>query len=168
MKAELRARFERLGPIQVIPRVPSGSPADVAIRPEAELTKVSTVDAIHALIKRHVPAKGAMRAVDDMVRYGHAIIAVPMIEPGAAFADDMHAAGVEVRRIAEVKPVDVKALRERLRLPVAGFARRFGLNQRTVEGWEQGRPIDAVANVYLHAIAANPDVIARALEQPIT
>jgi DNA-binding transcriptional regulator YiaG len=55
-------------------------------------------------------------------------------------------------------------IRERLGMSAATFARRYNLNPRTVEGWEQGRPIDDIANAYLHAIAAEPPAIARAFE----
>ena len=167
MKQALRERLERLGPIQVIDRVPSGSPADIVIRPEGALAKVKTIDAIHALIRRGVPARAAMTAVDTMVVRGEAVIDVPTIEPGPTFADDMHAAGVQVTRIGATKPADVKAIREALGLSAAMFAKRFNLNPRTVEGWEQGRPIDDIANTYLHAIAAEPAVIAKALETAI-
>ena len=167
MKQELRARLERLGPIQVIDRVPSGSPAEVIIRPDTALAAVKTVSTIHALIRRGVPAKAAMRIVDRMVEVGEAVFEVPTIESGTSFADEMLAAGVQVRRIALLKPDGVKALRERLGLSAAAFAKRYGLNERTVEGWEQGRPMDAVANTYLRTIAANPNVIAKLFEEPI-
>ena len=60
--------------------------------------------------------------------------------------------------------------RDMFHQPASNMGARIprGVSRRTVEGWEQGRPIDSVANIYLHAISTNPDVIGRALEQPIT
>ena len=61
--------------------------------------------------------------------------------------------------------VDVRAIRKRLGLTQAGFARRFGFGLATVRDWEQGRyqPDQAVRS-YLLVIEREPDVVARALE----
>lgn len=166
MKRELKERLGRLGPIRDIGRVPSGSPADVVIRPAGTLAKVRTVDATHALVRRDVPVRSAMAAIDAMVETGEAVLEVPLLE--ASFADEMRKAGIEARRIAG--PVDaatLREIREKLGMSVAAFARRFHLNARTVEGWEQGRPIDPIAGTYLRAIAAEPDTVARSLEEAI-
>ncbi len=164
MKPELKALFERLGPIQDIGRVPSGSPADIVLRPDGALADVRTIDAIHALIRRGVSSRVAMAAIDAMAGRGEAVVEVPTIEPGPGFADALAAAGVRVARLAAVERADVRAIRERLGLTASAFAKRFSLNPRTVEGWEQGRPIDDIANAYLHAIAAAPDAVARSFE----
>ncbi len=164
MKPSLKAPLERLGSIQAVDRVSSGSPADLVIRPKGALAKVKTIDAMLALARRGVKALTAKRAVEAMVDEGEAMVSVPTVEPGKALAKELRAAGVAVCRIA-TEPVDVKALRDRLGMSAPAFARRYGLNVRTVEGWEQGRPIDAPANNYLMAIAADPIAVARALEQ---
>lgn len=167
MNQQLKERLARQGPIQAVGLVRSGSPADIVIRPEGALSKVRTVDAIHALLRRGVPPRTAMAAVDTMVETGEALIEVPKVERGPALADEMLAAGVEIRRIAKPQPADVKAIREALGLTCVAFAKRYNLNPRTVQGWEQGRPIDEIANAYLHAIAAEPTAIARSLEKAL-
>ncbi len=60
---------------------------------------------------------------------------------------------------------NVRAIRRRLGLTQAGFARRFGFGLATVRDWEQGRyqPDQAVRS-YLLVIEREPDVVARALE----
>jgi DNA-binding transcriptional regulator YiaG len=41
------------------------------------------------------------------------------------------------------------ALRHRLGLSQAAFAAQFGLNLRTLQGWEAGKPISAFASRFL-------------------
>ncbi len=168
MKQELKARLARLGPIEAIARVRSGSPADTVLRPAGDVACVKTIDAINALIRRGVPGRKAMTTIDTMIERGEAVVDVPKVERGTAFADELAAAGVAVTRVSIDKEIDARSIRERLGLSVATFAKRYGLNPRTVEGWEQGRPVEPVARAYLHAIAANPAQIARSLEEPIT
>jgi DNA-binding transcriptional regulator YiaG len=167
MKPELKALFERLGPIQDIGRVHSGSRADIVLRPERGLAAVRTIDAARALIRRGVSARAALSAMDLLAERGEALIEVPMVEAGHSFTDEMRSAGVLISRLCAAKRADVRAIREHLGLTAAAFAKRFNFNQRTVEGWEQGRPIDEIANAYLHAIAAEPDAIARAFEDVV-
>ena len=167
MKQELKARFARLGPILTIDRVRSGSPADIVIRVEGSRVGVRTIDAVHALVRRGVAARVAKRAVEDMLGNGEAVVEVPTVEPGDGLALDLRAAGIGTKRIKRLPPANVKAIREHLGMSAAAFAKRFNLNQRTIEGWEQGRPIDEVANTYLHVIAANPEIIERSLEEQV-
>jgi DNA-binding transcriptional regulator YiaG len=167
MKPALKALFERLGPIQDIGLVPSGSPADIVLRPESSLAAVRTIDAIRALIRRGVSARAALSAMDVMAERGEALIEVPIVEPGHSFSAEMTSAGIHITRLCDAERADVTAIRERLGLTASAFAKRFNLNPRTVEGWEQGRPIDDIANAYLHAIAAEPDAIARTFEEAV-
>ncbi len=61
--------------------------------------------------------------------------------------------------------VDVRAIRSRLRLSQAGFARRFGFGLATVRDWEQGRyQPDQAARSYLLVIEREPEVVERALQ----
>lgn len=61
--------------------------------------------------------------------------------------------------------VDVPALRARLALSQAAFARRFGLDVTAVQAWEQGRRHpDRTARVLLAVIAHEPAAVERALE----
>ena len=47
------------------------------------------------------------------------------------------------------------------------FAIRFNFNQLTVEGWQQGRPVDDGANTYLHVIGSNTSALAEVLEDEL-
>ena len=63
------------------------------------------------------------------------------------------------------RPKALTALRKRLGLSQAEFARRFFLNLRTLQGWEQGRrkPED-IARAYLRVIERDPEAVRAALE----
>lgn len=59
---------------------------------------------------------------------------------------------------------DVSALRARLGLSQARFARTFGLDVATVQAWEQGRRRpDRTARILLAVIAREPEAVRRAL-----
>ena len=60
--------------------------------------------------------------------------------------------------------VDVLAIRQRLKLSQAEFARRFGFSPRAVQDWEQGRrKPETAARAYLIVIAREPKAVDRAL-----
>ena len=60
--------------------------------------------------------------------------------------------------------VDVLAIRRRLKLSQAEFARRFGFSPRAVQDWEQGRrKPETAARAYLLVIASDPKAVDRAL-----
>lgn len=61
--------------------------------------------------------------------------------------------------------VDVRAIRKKLGMTQAGFARRFGFGLATVRDWEQGRyQPDRAARSYLLVIEREPAMVARALD----
>jgi DNA-binding XRE family transcriptional regulator len=62
------------------------------------------------------------------------------------------------------KPVDVKAIRKRVRMPQAEFSRAYGFSKRALQEWEQGgRQPDSAARAYLTVIAKEPAVVRRAV-----
>ena len=67
---------------------------------------------------------------------------------------------------SQLRGRNVRALRTRLGLTRKAFAERYGLDLRTVEGWEQERfSMDRSARVLLMVIALEPDAVARALRR---
>ena len=65
------------------------------------------------------------------------------------------------RRVHNPPLPDVRAIRERLGLSQAAFARRFGFSVRTVQQWEQGRAVpDRPARILLRVIERAPDTVA--------
>jgi putative transcriptional regulator len=62
------------------------------------------------------------------------------------------------------QPIDVKAIRKRVKMSQSEFARAYGLSKRALQEWEQGgRQPDSAARAYLTVIAKEPLVIRRAL-----
>jgi putative transcriptional regulator len=60
--------------------------------------------------------------------------------------------------------VDVKAIRSRLGLSQAEFSRRYGVSQRSLQEWEQGRRRpDGAVRAYLTVIQRNPKAVEEAL-----
>lgn len=74
---------------------------------------------------------------------------------------------VNAGRVTVVPPtqVDVRAIREKLRLSQSEFAARFGFTASAVRQWEQGRRYPhGPARVLLTIIAREPNAVRRALE----
>jgi putative transcriptional regulator len=67
-------------------------------------------------------------------------------------------------RTSVVLVPDVKAIRKKLKVSQAEFARRFHLNTRTIQQWEQGRAVpDQPARVLLTVIDHAPQAVERAV-----
>lgn len=63
------------------------------------------------------------------------------------------------------RPNDLSRMRRRMGLTQTAFARRFQINLRTLQDWEQGRRVpEDVARVYLRVIERDPDAVTAALE----
>jgi putative transcriptional regulator len=62
------------------------------------------------------------------------------------------------------KPVNVKAIRKRVKMSQAEFSRAYGISKRALQEWEQGgRQPDSAARAYLTVIAKEPTIVRRAL-----
>lgn len=111
--------------------------------------------AAHAVVGRLAESL----AVPPSVRVG---IAVRLPDPPdhAALADSLAKLGVAVERRRPPGEVDVGAIRARTGLTRDEFAARFGLDPRTVEGWEQGRfRPDPPTRTLLAVIDRDPAVV---------
>jgi putative transcriptional regulator len=75
-----------------------------------------------------------------------------------------HQRGTVVLEQVWPKPVDVKAIRKRVKMSQAEFARAYGISKRALQEWEQGgRQPDSAARAYLTVIAREPVVVRKAL-----
>ena len=163
MDASLRARFARLGPIQGIARVAFGSPATFILRLAPGRGTPRTIDATHALARRGLTLLRAKRAIERLVAEGRVVVALPTVEDAATLTDDLAAAGIIAARRDPSATVDVRALRERLRLTREQFAASYGLEVETMRNWETGkREPDTTARSYLRAIANDPEGVGAA------
>ncbi|MGD0155406.1 MAG: hypothetical protein ABSB50_04880 [Terracidiphilus sp.] len=69
-----------------------------------------------------------------------------------------------VHQVPLVADVDVRAVRAATGLSRAEFARRFALDPRALQDWEQGRRRpDRAARAYLTVIARRPKAVVEAL-----
>ena len=63
-----------------------------------------------------------------------------------------------------MKPMDVRKLREKLKLSQSEFAAKFGFSPACVRNWEQGRNRPAgAAQILLAIIERNPHVVEEAI-----
>ena len=68
------------------------------------------------------------------------------------------------RRVYEVKPPDIKNIREKLNVSQNEFAIMIGVSVRTLQNWEQGRrKPDGPANALLRIASRNPQAVLDAL-----
>ena len=82
----------------------------------------------------------------------------------AALDDDSISENGEIIR-RPTPALDVRVLRETLRLSQPKFAARFGLNLSTLRQWELGRRTpDGAARVLLAVISRSPDAVDSALQ----
>ena len=64
------------------------------------------------------------------------------------------------------REIDVRAIRNHLKMSRLKFSNAFGFNPRTVEKWEQGeRHPDSTARAYLSVIKYSPDAVKAALRK---
>ncbi len=88
---------------------------------------------------------------------------------GTHLIEDMNRVLAHRRREIELeqvwpKPIDVKAIRKRVKMSQPEFSRAYGIGKRALQEWEQdGRQPDSAARAYLTVIAKEPAVVRWAL-----
>ena len=64
------------------------------------------------------------------------------------------------------KPIDVKAIRKRVKMSQAEFSKAYRISKRALQEWEQGgRQPDSAARAYLTVISKEPAVVRRVLAE---
>ena len=143
MNSSLKGRLAQLGPVRDVPRVASGSPVVMFLRP-ATNREVKPVSATMALAKRGLSMLRAKRAVEEMIAGGLAVIELPTVEDQAVVRTELAAAGIVARPRAD-RPVNVKELRTRLGLTQEQFSLRYGIDLDTLQNWERKRRMPDLA-----------------------
>jgi putative transcriptional regulator len=116
-----------------------------------------------ALARRGLTMLRAKRTIEALVEDGRVFVDLPMVEDTKAVTDDLARAGIAAATVEPPRPLDVRRLRERLRLTREQFAARYGLEVETVRNWETGkREPDTTARSYLRAIANDPERVEQA------
>ena len=70
---------------------------------------------------------------------------------------------LEVRRVEPMPASRVRQIRKSVAKSAREFERQVHISARTLEGWEQGRAVDATARVLLTVIEKNPEAVERGL-----
>lgn len=167
MDSSLKERLARLGPVRDVSRVPSGSPAVIALTPARSLETVRAVTAALALAKRGLSLLRAKRVVEEMLADGRAVVELPTVEDVSELAKDLEDAGCTSAVIGH-DVVDVRALRERLGLTQEQFAWNYALDVSAVRNWEADRrKPDPAALAYLRVIERLPEQVSMVLERPL-
>lgn len=69
-------------------------------------------------------------------------------------------------RLYEIKPPEIKMVREKLHASQNDFAMMIGVSTRTLQNWEQGRrQPEGPAKALLHVAAHNPKAVLAALHE---
>jgi DNA-binding transcriptional regulator YiaG len=162
----LRERLGRLGRVQDVSRVVSGSPAVLSLRPFAN-RDLNPVTATEALARRGLSLLRAKRVVEEMIGSGRVVVKLPKVEDRTALFADLTATGVDARSMDRVP--DIKRIREELRLTQEQFAARFCLDLDALQNWERRRRTpDTAVVAYLRVIERLPDAASIAQEDPET
>lgn len=162
--SSLKARFARLGPVQAVGHVPSGSPAAFLLTQHRGLAALRTVTATHELARRGIPMLRAKRAVEALIEHGRVHVVLPRVDDADALVAALADCGIAAQPLDPAAPVDVKTIREAMGLTQEQFALRFGLELAALRNWETGRrQPDTAARSYLRVIARQPEAVEAAL-----
>jgi DNA-binding transcriptional regulator YiaG len=150
--------------VRDVPRAGSGSPGKFLLKTEPG--KIKAPAAALALAKRHLSLREAHAIVTRLFDCGEAVVELPLVESVDALTRDLAASHVAVMAYGAPPKVDVKAIREEMRMSQEQFALEFGLELATVRNWEQHRSEpDTAARNFLVTIARNPNAVRQALVQ---
>ena len=79
-------------------------------------------------------------------------------------AGEIKAGHIKPSRVYEVKPPDIKGVREKLNVSQNEFAMMIGVSVRTLQNWEQGRRTpEGPAKALLRIASRNPQAVLDAL-----
>jgi putative transcriptional regulator len=79
-------------------------------------------------------------------------------------AGEIKAGSKEPSRVYEIKPPEIKTVREKLNVSQSEFALMIGVSVRTLQNWEQGRrKPEGPAKALLRIASRNPSAVLDAL-----
>ncbi len=87
-----------------------------------------------------------------------------MLVAGIQEAKEIKKGRKKPKRVIEIKPPDIKSVREQLNVSQSEFALMIGVSLRTLQNWEQGRrKPEGPAKALLRVAARNPRAVLDAL-----
>jgi DNA-binding transcriptional regulator YiaG len=173
--SELRARFERLGPLPAAAPVPSHSEetAPVLLCREGPLHR--PIDIMKRLRWAGVSLKTAHALVDRLAEHGTTVCQIPVDNDLLVLAHDLKPMNVSVhrRRVIAKPSTFIADLRARRGLSQRDLADALGLDVRTLQNWEQGRnEPDAAVLALMMLFDQSPEFVRQAVyevaAEPVT
>jgi DNA-binding transcriptional regulator YiaG len=160
--SELRARFERLGPLPAAApaRSHSEETSPVLLRREGPLDR--PIDAMKRLRECGVSLKIAHGLINDLAEFGTAVCQIPVDNDLVILAADLKPMNVSLhrRRVIDEPTTFIADLRARHALSQRELADALGLDVRTLQNWEQGRNRpDAAALTLMVLFDRSPDLV---------
>jgi DNA-binding transcriptional regulator YiaG len=164
--SELKRRAGPRVQIQAAPSPQSnfdGERIDLILIPPRSRRFGDMFEIARQLVRCGVPLRAAKKALDELVAGEIAFVVAPTVPDYDLLRRKIAAQKVKVRRI-RLRPVDVKALRTRLRISQEDFAGRYGLDVATLRNWEQGRTTpEGPAAALLQLIDRDPEKVVELL-----
>jgi putative transcriptional regulator len=104
-------------------------------------------------------AKAKMRTAKKDTDFGNELLA----SAREALAHKRGEIALPTRVVEPLSAARVKQIRKSVAKSTREFEKRFCIPARTVEGWEQGRPVDLTSRLLLLVIEKNHMAVERAL-----
>lgn len=165
----IQSKFrERLAPAEQI-QGERPVPSDSSVSFLLKATKgVQLISVARCLVQYGASPKSAKQTIDRLATLKDTTLDLPIgPETLNAAQQALQDLGVQADIIEPVLEKDVAMLRARLKMTRADFSRRFGIDERTLESWEQHRSSpDRTARTLLHLIDKEPDLVTAALLAP--
>ncbi len=156
---------EALGPqvqIRPVARNLSGSKENVVLRFNGDWNDFKSISAIMLLAKYGLNLKKAKRAVEDAMDHGPVPLILPLVDDKTAMVAEMSGFGFTLQITTPPKSIDIKAIRENLNLTQEQFSVLYGIELRTLQGYESGaRKPDRTTLNYLRMIKCEPETMKR-------
>jgi DNA-binding transcriptional regulator YiaG len=166
--SELKARLERLGPVQVVGPPPSfsGELVTLVLRLDPALDK--PVSVARRLYDAGLSLKSAHSIVNRLAEAGLAVCRIAEGANISALAADLARMNVHTFRRRHLEAGLIAEVRARHGLSQREFAGVLGLDIDTLQNWEQGRnrPDPAALNLIM-AFDNAPDIVTQAGLEPV-
>lgn len=160
MKSSLKALAERLGPVQDVPRNQSGSRESVVIDRASGDAAINVPAAALELAKTGISLLKSKRSLERLLEGHNVPLLLPKVSDRIGLERALMDAGVRLRVISAPRRFSVKKLRERLQLTQEEFSVLYGVDLRTLQGYESGtRKPDRTTLGYFTLIEADPERI---------
>lgn len=152
MSSKLKERFARLGRVQDVDRVSSGSPVVFVLKPIKLPDAGELIDAAMVLARRGVSLAQAKRAIEQLIERSVVAVELPAVEDKVAVVRELKVLKIAATAI-RTDAVDVRSLRTKSGLSQSQFALLHNLSLDTLQKWESGERVpDRAAMNYLREI----------------